>query len=158
MHYWRIGGAEKHYRRQKSVFICTCLRTPRFLTTVRGPEQTAPTHSSSEKHNTTHFLAAVRTSVRVHTPQHNALPCFSNRFLTTRVRTSRNFNCVSQHTSPVYVGKLIFLKVIHTRGEEKCSENFSGKPRRKIALGRPRRRWRHNVKLGLKEIRWESVD
>jgi hypothetical protein len=25
-------------------------------------------------------------------------------------------------------------------------------------LGRPRRRWEDNIKMGLREIRWESVD
>jgi hypothetical protein len=33
-----------------------------------------------------------------------------------------------------------------------------GKPEGKRALGKPRRRWVHNVKVDLGEIRWGGVD
>jgi hypothetical protein len=33
-----------------------------------------------------------------------------------------------------------------------------GKPDRKRSLGRPRRRWECNVKMGFKEVVWEGVD
>jgi hypothetical protein len=34
---------------------------------------------------------------------------------------------------------------------------FVGKPEGKRSLGRPSRRWENNIKMGLKEIRWEGV-
>jgi hypothetical protein len=33
-----------------------------------------------------------------------------------------------------------------------------GKPERKRALGRPRRRWVDNIKMDLREIGWDSMD
>jgi hypothetical protein len=33
-----------------------------------------------------------------------------------------------------------------------------GKPEEKRPLGRPRRRWEDNIRMDLREIRWESVD
>jgi hypothetical protein len=33
-----------------------------------------------------------------------------------------------------------------------------GKPERKRPLGRPRRRWIDNIKMGLLEISWSAVD
>jgi hypothetical protein len=33
-----------------------------------------------------------------------------------------------------------------------------GKPERKTPLGRPRRRWVHNIKIGLREREWIGVD
>jgi hypothetical protein len=33
-----------------------------------------------------------------------------------------------------------------------------GKPEGKRTLGRPRRRWVDNIKMDLKEIKWEDVD
>jgi hypothetical protein len=33
-----------------------------------------------------------------------------------------------------------------------------GKPDRKRPLGRPRRRWVHNIKMDLREIVWGGVD
>jgi hypothetical protein len=33
-----------------------------------------------------------------------------------------------------------------------------GKPERKRPLGRPRRRWVDNIKIDMKEIRWDGVD
>jgi hypothetical protein len=33
-----------------------------------------------------------------------------------------------------------------------------GKPERKRPLGRPRRRWLDNIKIDLKEIKWNSMD
>ena len=33
-----------------------------------------------------------------------------------------------------------------------------GKPEGKRPLGRPRRRWEDNIKMGLKEVVWESMD
>jgi hypothetical protein len=56
-----------------------------------------------------------------------------------------------------YKEKHCVLNVIQ-KSEKKPLENFSRKPRRKIALGRPRRRWRHDNKLGLKKTGWESED
>jgi hypothetical protein len=32
------------------------------------------------------------------------------------------------------------------------------KPERKRPLGRPRRRWVHNIKMGLREIGWGGTD
>jgi hypothetical protein len=33
-----------------------------------------------------------------------------------------------------------------------------GKPERKRPLGRPRRRWVHNIKMNLREIGWDGMD
>jgi hypothetical protein len=33
-----------------------------------------------------------------------------------------------------------------------------GKPGGKRPLGRPRRRWVHNIKMDLREIRWDGMD
>jgi hypothetical protein len=33
-----------------------------------------------------------------------------------------------------------------------------GKPEGKMPLGRPRRRWVDNIKMGLREIGWDGVD
>jgi hypothetical protein len=33
-----------------------------------------------------------------------------------------------------------------------------GKPECKRPLGKPRRRWVHNIKLGLREIGWDGMD
>jgi hypothetical protein len=33
-----------------------------------------------------------------------------------------------------------------------------GKPERKKALGRPRSRWVDNIKMDLREIRWDGMD
>jgi hypothetical protein len=33
-----------------------------------------------------------------------------------------------------------------------------GKPKGKRPLGRPRRRWEHNIRMDLKEVRWGGMD
>jgi len=33
-----------------------------------------------------------------------------------------------------------------------------GKPEGKRSLGRPRRRWEHNIRMGLRETGWNGVD
>jgi hypothetical protein len=35
---------------------------------------------------------------------------------------------------------------------------FVGKPEGKRPLGRPRRRWVHNIKMDLREIGWDGMD
>jgi hypothetical protein len=35
---------------------------------------------------------------------------------------------------------------------------WSGKPEGRRPLGRPRRRWMHNIKMNLREIGWNGVD
>jgi hypothetical protein len=40
-------------------------------------------------------------------------------------------------------------------GEE---EILMGKPEGKIPLGRPRRRWVNNIKIDLRDIRWNIID
>jgi hypothetical protein len=40
-------------------------------------------------------------------------------------------------------------------GDEECIWDIGGKARRK---GRPRRRWVDNIKIDLREIRWDDVD
>jgi hypothetical protein len=43
-------------------------------------------------------------------------------------------------------------------GEMRKAQNILvGKPERKRLLGRPRRRW-EDIRMDLKEIRWEDVD
>jgi hypothetical protein len=40
-------------------------------------------------------------------------------------------------------------------GQERCIQSiFVGKPEEKRPLGRPRRRWKYNVKIYLQETRW----
>jgi hypothetical protein len=42
--------------------------------------------------------------------------------------------------------------------DEKCINILVEKPEGKRPLGRPRRRWEHNIRMDLREIRWEGVD
>jgi hypothetical protein len=42
--------------------------------------------------------------------------------------------------------------------EKKCIQNFNGKPEGNTQLGRPRRRWNGNIKMGLKETGREKVE
>jgi hypothetical protein len=35
---------------------------------------------------------------------------------------------------------------------------LAGKPERKRPLGRPRRRWVDNIKMDLREIRWDGMN
>ena len=37
-------------------------------------------------------------------------------------------------------------------GRERCAQGFGGKPEGKRPLGRPRRRWDDNIKVGLEEV------
>jgi hypothetical protein len=37
-------------------------------------------------------------------------------------------------------------------------QGFGGKARRKIPLGRARRRWENNIKIDLREIGWGGMD
>jgi hypothetical protein len=43
-------------------------------------------------------------------------------------------------------------------GEERCLEGFGWEARKKRLLGRPRRRWEDNIKLGLREIRIDAAN
>jgi len=43
-------------------------------------------------------------------------------------------------------------------GEERCIQDFVGKPEVKIPLGRPRRRWEDNIKMDLQEVGCEGID
>ena len=44
-------------------------------------------------------------------------------------------------------------RTCNTYGQiQKCIWSFSGKPERKIPLGRPRRRWEDNIKMDLREV------
>jgi hypothetical protein len=46
-----------------------------------------------------------------------------------------------------------------TNGEKRNTYRIlAGKPDGKRPLGRPRRRWVDNIKMGLREIGWEGVD
>jgi hypothetical protein len=38
------------------------------------------------------------------------------------------------------------------------AENVVGKLERERQLGRPRHRWKDNIKMGIREIGWEGVD
>ena len=37
-------------------------------------------------------------------------------------------------------------------------KNLASKPQGKRPVGRPRRRWKANIELDLKEIRWDGLD
>jgi hypothetical protein len=37
-------------------------------------------------------------------------------------------------------------------------QGFVGKPKGKRTRGRPRRRWEHNIKMDLQEVRWKAMD
>jgi len=43
-------------------------------------------------------------------------------------------------------------------GERSACRVSVGKPKGKTPLGRPRQTWKDNIKMGLKEIRWEGMD
>jgi hypothetical protein len=43
-------------------------------------------------------------------------------------------------------------------GERNANRILVGKPERKRLLGRPRRRWVHNIKTGLRELGWSGMD
>jgi hypothetical protein len=46
-----------------------------------------------------------------------------------------------------------------TNGEKRNAYRILvGKPQRTRPLGRPRRRWVHNIKMDLREIGWNGVD
>jgi hypothetical protein len=52
-----------------------------------------------------------------------------------------------------------YMKWAYSTHGEKNTYNVSvGKPERKRTLGRHRHRWESNVKMGLREIRWGSMD
>jgi hypothetical protein len=42
--------------------------------------------------------------------------------------------------------------------DEKCMQNFVRKTRREVLLGRPRCRWKYNIKIGHQEICCEETD
>jgi hypothetical protein len=49
--------------------------------------------------------------------------------------------------------------VYSTHGkEDKCLQYLVGKPERKRLIGRPRRRWKDNIRMELTQIEWEGVD
>ena len=43
-------------------------------------------------------------------------------------------------------------------GEERKNRVLVGKPDGKRTLGRPRRRWKHNIKMDLQEVGCEGMD
>jgi hypothetical protein len=48
--------------------------------------------------------------------------------------------------------------VAHMGVKMKAYMGFGGKPRRKRRLGRPRHRWKDNVKRNRREIEWGGMD
>jgi hypothetical protein len=42
--------------------------------------------------------------------------------------------------------------------EEGCVEGFGGRPEGRRPLGRPRHRWKDNIKIGLQEVGWDGMD
>jgi hypothetical protein len=48
--------------------------------------------------------------------------------------------------------------VARNEGEEECIEDIVGKPEGKRPLGRPRRRWVDNIKMDLRDIKWDGMD
>jgi hypothetical protein len=44
------------------------------------------------------------------------------------------------------------------RGEERCIQGFVGRPEGNSALGRSRRRWKDNIRMGLQEVGWGRTD
>jgi hypothetical protein len=46
-----------------------------------------------------------------------------------------------------------------TKGENRNAYKIlMGNPEEKRPLGRPKRRWVHNIKIGLREIGWDGMD
>ena len=43
-------------------------------------------------------------------------------------------------------------------GEERCIQGFVGKPEGQRPLGRPRRRWKDNIKMDIQEVECEGMD
>jgi hypothetical protein len=44
------------------------------------------------------------------------------------------------------------------QGQEKCIEVLVGRPHGKRPIGRPKRRWEDNIKMGLQEVGWGCMD
>jgi hypothetical protein len=42
--------------------------------------------------------------------------------------------------------------------EEKCVHGFGGENEGKEPLGRPRGKWKNNIKIDLQEVEWEAMD
>jgi hypothetical protein len=50
-------------------------------------------------------------------------------------------------------------RVSSTHGEERNEYRILvGKPERKRPLGRPKRRWEHNIRMDLRETGWDGMD
>jgi len=48
--------------------------------------------------------------------------------------------------------------VAHTRERRGAYRVLVGRPEGKRPLGRPRRRWDDNIKIGLQEVEWEGMN
>jgi hypothetical protein len=50
------------------------------------------------------------------------------------------------------------VHVARMGGEAECKHELVRKPEGKRRLGRPKRRWVDNIKMDLREIRWDGMD
>ena len=48
--------------------------------------------------------------------------------------------------------------VARSQERREAYKNLVSKPQGKRPVGRPRRRWKANIELDLKEIRWDGLD
>jgi len=56
--------------------------------------------------------------------------------------------------------RVIKLRIMRWAGrvEERCVHGVLGKSEGKRPLGRPRRRWEDNIKIGIQEVGWGAMD
>jgi hypothetical protein len=68
------------------------------------------------------------------------------------------------YASPNKIRVIISRRMIWTghaarmEGMRNACSILVGKPDRKRPLGRPRRRWKNNIRIDLREVGWEDVD
>ena len=58
-------------------------------------------------------------------------------------------SCYKYHFYSKFISEIGYTRIIL---RDLISSNLSGKPTGKRPLGRPRRRWEDNIRMGLKEI------
>ena len=43
-------------------------------------------------------------------------------------------------------------------GQKRCIQGFGGEPEGKTLHGRPKHKWKDNIKMGLQEVGWVGMD
>jgi hypothetical protein len=61
--------------------------------------------------------------------------------------------------SGIKLRRMRWAEYVARMGEVRNADNiFAGRPEGKRPLGKPRRRWEDNIRIGLREIVWEVAD